>query len=99
MYTLPNQLEFLSDEWLDEACKFLNRETAQRKERLGGHPFCASERFDNAPPHLKLPGNVACWSMLYDGEKVSVCRDFNETPTWWWKATTRRRSPRHNLSA
>jgi hypothetical protein len=76
MYTLPHQCEFLSEQWLDEACAFLNREVTTRKARLRG-PFCVSERFINAPPHLKFPDNVASWAMLYDGEKVSVCRDFN----------------------
>jgi ectoine hydroxylase-related dioxygenase (phytanoyl-CoA dioxygenase family) len=76
MYTLPHQCEFLSDAWLEEACAFLNREVATRKARLKG-PFCVSERFCDAPPHLKFPNDVASWAMLYDGEKVSVCRDFN----------------------
>jgi len=76
MYALPHQCEFLSDAWLEEACAFLNREVAMRKDRLKG-PFCVSERFTNAPAHMKCPNNVASWAMLYDGEKVSVCRDFN----------------------
>jgi len=76
MYALPHQCEFLSDAWLDEANAFLNREIVQRKARLSG-PFCVSERFTDAPPHLKCPGNVAQWAMLYDGEKVTVCREFN----------------------
>lgn len=76
MYTLPHQVEFLSDAWLDEARAFLVKETAERRARLKG-PFCVSERFADAPPHLGFPGNVASWAMLYDGEKVTVCRDFN----------------------
>ena len=76
MYTLPHQCEYLSDAWLEEACAFLNREVAERKQQLSG-PFCVSERFTDAPPHLKFPHNVAQWAMAYDGEKVTVCRDFN----------------------
>jgi len=76
MYTLPHQCEFLSDQWLDEACAVLDREVATRKARLKG-PFCVSERFTDTPPHLKFPDNVASWAMLYDGEKVTVSRAFN----------------------
>jgi ectoine hydroxylase-related dioxygenase (phytanoyl-CoA dioxygenase family) len=77
MYTLPHQVEFLSDAWLEEARAFLERETATRKEQLGGKPFSLSERFTDAPPHLKCPKDVAAWSMRYDGEKVSVSRKFD----------------------
>lgn len=76
MYTLPHQCEFLSDPWLEEARSFLNREVATRKDCLKG-PFCVSECFSDAPPHLKFPDNRASWAMLYDGEKVTVSRNFN----------------------
>ena len=76
MITLPHRFEFLSDAWLEEANKFLERECRNRKEQLGGRQFSVSERFTNAPPHLKLPDNVASWGMLYDGETVSVSRTF-----------------------
>ncbi len=36
MITLPHQVEFMSDGWLDEAKRFLERETVTRKDRLGG---------------------------------------------------------------
>ena len=78
MITLPDRFEFLSDAWLDEAKKFLERECKIRKERLGGRPFSVSERFTQAPPHLKFAGDVATWSMRYGAESVSVSRDFNE---------------------
>ena len=77
MLTLPHQFEYLSDAWLDEARAYLARETAQKKERLGGRPFSLAERFTDAPPHLKFPDNVAAWSMRYDGETVTVSRDFD----------------------
>ncbi|MBV9420121.1 MAG: hypothetical protein JO348_10145, partial [Alphaproteobacteria bacterium] len=79
MLTLPHQFEFLSDAWLEEARRFLERETAQRKERLGGRPFSVAERFTNAPPHMKFANDVATWSMRYDGDKVTVSREFNES--------------------
>lgn len=77
MITLPHHVEFLSDAWLDEARKFLERETAQRRERLGGTPFSVSERFEHAPPHLKLPDDTASWSFAYDGRGVKVVRGFD----------------------
>src|SRR2546422_10099979 len=79
MITLPDRFEFLSDAWLDEAKKLLERECKIRKERLAGRAFSLSERFTDAPPHLKLPNNVGSWGMRYDGENISVSRDFNET--------------------
>ena len=79
MITLPHHVEFLSDAWLDEARKFLVSEVARRKERLGGQAFSLSERFDNAPPHLNLPGKVAAWTLRYDGETVTVTRGFDES--------------------
>jgi hypothetical protein len=77
MITLPHRFEFLSDSWLDEARKFLERECKTRKEQLGGRAFSLSERFTNPPPHLKFEGDVASWNMRYDGENVAVSRDFN----------------------
>ncbi|MDO8434109.1 MAG: phytanoyl-CoA dioxygenase family protein [Candidatus Binatus sp.] len=77
MITLPGRCEFLSDAWLDEARKFLERECKNRKERLGKRPFSLSERFTNAPPHLKFADDVAAWSMRYDGESIHVSRDFD----------------------
>jgi hypothetical protein len=77
MYTLPHQVEFLSDAWLDEARRYLEHEVAQRKDRLGSNPFTLSEKFTDTPPHLGCPGNTACWSMAYDGTNVCAMRDFN----------------------
>jgi Phytanoyl-CoA dioxygenase (PhyH) len=78
MITLPHRFEFLSDAWLDEARKFLERECRTRKEQLGARAFSLSERFTSAPPHLKFDGDVAAWSMRYDGENVAVAREFND---------------------
>jgi len=76
---LPDRFEFLSDAWLDEARKFLERECKSNKERLGGRVFSVSERFTDTPPHLKLDRDLASWSMRYDGESVTVTREFNPT--------------------
>jgi ectoine hydroxylase-related dioxygenase (phytanoyl-CoA dioxygenase family) len=78
MITLPHHVEFLSDAWLTQARKYLEREVEARKERLAGRPFSLSERFSDAPPHLALPGDVAQWGMRYDGSAVTVTRDFDE---------------------
>lgn len=77
MITLPHHVEFLSDAWLEAARDFLERETAARKDRLGGRAFSVSERFADAPPHLKFQNDVAAWSMRYDGEAVTVSREFD----------------------
>ncbi|WP_293680220.1 hypothetical protein, partial [uncultured Phenylobacterium sp.] len=75
---LPGQVEFLSDEWLAEAERFARETVRIRAERLGGRPFSISERFTDAPPHLKFDGDVATWSLRYDGENVSVSRAFDD---------------------
>jgi hypothetical protein len=74
MYTLPRQVELLSDAWIDEARTFLQREVAARRDRLAG-PFSLSERFTDAPPHLGMPGDVAGWSLRFDGTDVAVARE------------------------
>ncbi|MBN9558190.1 MAG: hypothetical protein J0I26_11745, partial [Alphaproteobacteria bacterium] len=77
MITLPHHCEFLSDAWLQEAKTFLEREIATRKDRLTGS-FSVSERFGDAPPHMKFADNVAAWRMRFDGKAVSVSRDFDD---------------------
>ena len=74
MYTLPRQVELMSDAWLEEAKKFLQREVALRRDRLAG-PFSLSERFTDAPPHLGMTGDVAGWSLQFDGAEVTVSRE------------------------
>ena len=77
MITLPHHCEFLSDVWLEQATKFLQRELAMRKERFGGRAFSISERFTHAPPHLKFADDVAAWSMRFDGSDLTVSREFD----------------------
>jgi hypothetical protein len=74
MITLPHHFEFLSDAWLNEARAFLARETERQKDRLV--PFAISGRFTDAPPHLKLPDDVAKWSARFDGTGVTVAHEF-----------------------
>jgi ectoine hydroxylase-related dioxygenase (phytanoyl-CoA dioxygenase family) len=78
MITLPHHCEFLSDEWVEQARQFLTRDAAHRKERLGGRAFSISERFADAPPHMKLDGDTAAWTVRYDGETLNVSRTFDE---------------------
>jgi hypothetical protein len=75
--TLPHHVEFLSDGWLREAERFLAEAVPARRAQLGGRAFSLSERFTDAPPHLRLPGNVATWSLRFDGERATVSRAFD----------------------
>lgn len=75
MYTLPDRFEFLSDPWIDEARRLLEKGIEQRKADLA--PFSLSERFTDAPPHLQLPDNVGAWTARYDGETLTVTRGFD----------------------
>jgi len=76
MYTLADRFEFQSEPWLDETRRFLEKAVEQRREALA--PFSLTERFVDAPPHLKLPDNVGAWHVRYDGAAVTVERGFDE---------------------
>jgi Phytanoyl-CoA dioxygenase (PhyH) len=75
-FTLPHHVEFLSDAWVDEAHRYLVQQALQRRGELAGHAFSVTERFTNAPPHLRFPNDAATWHFRYDGESVTVGRDF-----------------------
>lgn len=77
MYTLPHQLELLSDGWLAEAERFLREELLDRPHQPVS-PFSLTERFTDAPPHLGFPDGVARWTMRFDGDHVHVSRDGGE---------------------
>jgi ectoine hydroxylase-related dioxygenase (phytanoyl-CoA dioxygenase family) len=77
LITLPHHVEFLSDGWLDEARAFFREALPLRKDLLSGKRFSVSERFTDAPPHLKMPHDVAGWSLTFDGQDVAITRDFN----------------------
>ena len=70
MYTLPGQVELLDDGWLDRARAFLEHELPAARPAA----FSLSERFTDAPPHLGFDGNVAAWTLRWDGTTVSVER-------------------------
>jgi ectoine hydroxylase-related dioxygenase (phytanoyl-CoA dioxygenase family) len=75
MHTLPDRFEFLSDAWIDETRRFLEKAVEQRRDALA--PFSLSERFADAPPHLKLENNVGAWNARYDGGAITVARGFD----------------------
>src|SRR5262249_48323783 len=77
LITLPHHAEFLSDRWLEEAARFWRELPAARKARLSGESFSVSERFTAAPPHLKLPGDLASWTLRFDGEPATISRDYD----------------------
>jgi ectoine hydroxylase-related dioxygenase (phytanoyl-CoA dioxygenase family) len=74
---LPDRFEFLSDEWIAEARRFLTKAVEQRQDALAGQPFSLSERFADAPPHLQLPDDVGAWTARYDGAALTVARGFD----------------------
>ena len=85
MFTLPHHVEFLSDRWVEEGRRFLAgevpkvRERPAPLERLRGRTFSLSGRFTDAPPHLKLPGDVGAFSVRFDGEAFEVTATFDLT--------------------
>ena len=70
MYTLPGQVELLDDAWLVRAREFLERELPAARPPQ----FSLSECFMDAPPHLGLAGDIAAWTLRWDGESVTVER-------------------------
>jgi ectoine hydroxylase-related dioxygenase (phytanoyl-CoA dioxygenase family) len=77
LLTLPHHVEFLSDRWLDEAARFWRELPEPRRAPLNGQAFSVSERFTDAPPHLKLPGDVAAWTLRFDGREPAISRGFD----------------------
>lgn len=74
MFTLPHQVELLSDGWLAKAERFLRRELVEQRQQPVG-AFSLTERFTDPPPHLGFAGGVAQWTVRFDGDDVSVSRD------------------------
>lgn len=75
---LPHQCEFLSDQWLLRAKKFLEQAVDRSSQALS--PFSLSQRFVEAPPHLSCDANVAQWSVKFDGKNLLVDRQLEPTP-------------------
>ena len=71
MYTLPHQFEYLTDDWLAEAARFVT-ETGKQK---GVGAFSLSERWNNPPPHLELGGS-ADWTLTFNGEQATAARGY-----------------------
>jgi len=78
LITLPHHVEYLSDRWFDEARRFWRDLPAARKGAIAGRAFSVSGRYADAPPHLKLPGDVASWTLRFDGDAASVERGFDD---------------------
>ena len=83
MFTLPHHVEVLSDRWVEEGRRFLAGEVPKVRERpapaekLRGRRFSLSGRFTDAPPHMKLPGDVGSFSLRFDGEAFAVTASFD----------------------
>ncbi len=73
MFALPHQVEYLSDNWLEQADRYLQRElVAGRLGAVG--PFSLCQRATDTPPHLGFPGGATAWTARFDGEHVAVGR-------------------------
>lgn len=72
MSTLAHQVEFLTDDWLAAAERFLRR--AVRADPALP-PFSFHEGFDDPPPHLGFADGGARWSARWDGTELVVGRD------------------------
>jgi hypothetical protein len=75
MFTLPGQVQLLDDDWLDKTRRFLERELPAANPQ----PFTLSERLTDAPPHLGFDGDVAAWTLRWDGTAVTVERGADDT--------------------
>lgn len=73
MYTLPHQLEFGTEAWLDEARAFLERRLIGGPDESLG-PFSIGLRLTATPDHLDAPDGVTSCRLAWDGEKVSATR-------------------------
>jgi ectoine hydroxylase-related dioxygenase (phytanoyl-CoA dioxygenase family) len=79
LITLPHHVELVTDRWFDEAAKFWREALPPRLRTVAGRPFSLSERYTDAPPHLKLPGDAGAWTLRFDGEQAELSRGFDET--------------------
>lgn len=65
-------VEFASREWCEAANRYLQEQAALHPEALDGVQWSVTERWQNAPPHLGFPGNIAgFWFTISDG-KIEV---------------------------
>jgi hypothetical protein len=75
MLTLEGRFELLSDAWVEEARRFFDKATAQRKDALA--PFSVSVRLTDPPPRLALAGDLAQFTARYDGAGSALTRAFD----------------------
>lgn len=65
-------VEFASRQWCEEANRYLQEQAALHPEALDGVGWSVTERWQNAPPHLGFPDNVAGFWFTIAGGKIEV---------------------------
>ena len=65
-------VEFASNEWCEEANRYLQEQAALHPEALDGVEWSVTERWRNAPPHLGFDGNIAGFWFTISGGKIEV---------------------------
>jgi len=68
MITLPHHVEFLSDAGSTRRANSSSAKSHAARNASAAKRSRSAQRFDDAPPHLGLPGNVAAWTLRCDGE-------------------------------
>ena len=69
---LSERVEFASREWCTEADRYLQAQAAKHPEALDGVEWSVTERWQNAPPHLGFPDNVAGFWFTISGGRIEV---------------------------
>ncbi len=65
-------VEFASREWCDEANRYLQEQAGLHPEALDGVEWSVTERWQNAPPHLRFQDNVAGFWFTISGGRIEV---------------------------
>lgn len=65
-------VEFASNEWCEEANRYLQEQAALRPDAVDGVEWSVTERWQNAPPHLGFDGNVAGFWFTISGSQIEV---------------------------
>lgn len=65
-------VEFASNEWCEEANRYLQEQAALHPDALDGVEWSVTERWQNAPPHLGFGGNVAGFWFTISGGQIEV---------------------------
>ena len=77
---LDERVEFFSDEWVATAKAQLERLVQRNPDALEGVRYSLCEAFSNAPPHLGLADNLACWTLRFADGAVQVQRGRDDNP-------------------